>query len=804
VLILALGIGVTAAVFSLLRTILWQPLPVARPHELQRVVNPKGEPFLFNYPTVRRLAENSGAARVVAFSNATTVAFRAGETPAERFSVQFVHGSFFPALQIAPAAGRLLNPADDDLARPHAVAVLSWHCWKRRFNSDPGILGSPVRLNGHEITIVGVAPESFTGVSLGEGIEAWLPAGLHAALRANPSAMTISDSGPVPPADWTRDERAFWLNLLLRVPAGTEGAAEELEAAWRPQLQAAQAILTDPETRAEWARNSPRLQPGSQGFSDLRDDFRRTGLTLALLVGAVVLVAAANTATLLLLRMLSRGREMGVRQALGAGRWRLVRGALLEGLVLSLLGAAGGLVIGLGLTPLLATWLAPGAVDALPGLDLALVCALAGLAVLLGLALGAAPAWVISRLAPQSVLQQRGPFSGGSVRLGRVLIVLQLALSVVLIAVAGALALDLRRLLNAPLGYARESVLATFFNFDAAGIASGQQPAVMARLRAAAESSPQVKAAGFAASGALSGSRSHSGTYFRGAGVNQPKNSQIQHETIDEHYFNAMGMALVRGRNFAATDKEGGPRVAIITQRLAREVFGDADPVGRRFGFDRNASDNDWEIVGVAPDARVNGVRDDPPAMYYLPLGQWAAPAGCFVIRVEGDPAAARETLRRAVSAAEPTLVFTPWRTFAERAQRWLHNDIAAARLTAGFGLLATLLAAIGVLGTLGYLVASRSRDIAVRLAIGAEPNRVWRGIVREALLLGGLGSAIGLVLALLLPRALGSWMMAGLRTDAMAVAMAAGTGLLAAFIGGLLPARRAAKVDPLTLLKAE
>jgi predicted permease len=790
-------------VFSLLRGVLWQTLPAARPHELQRVARADGEPFLLSYPTVQRLTEGGWGGRAIAYSNPTRVALRVDESPAEPLQVQFVHGDFFPALQFAPGLGRLLGPEDDRVAAPQAVAVVSWHWWRRRFDADPGIVGRTLRLNGQEVTVVGVAPERFAGVTLGDGVECWLPAGLHAPLRARPSALTFSRSGPVPLDQWTRDERALWFNALLRVPPGT-GAQGALEAAWQPQLQAALDVFSDAETQAEWRRQPPRLHPAARGFSETREEFRRSGLTLAALVGAVLLVTAANTATLLLLRMLARRHEIGVRQALGASRWRLVRGAMLEGVLLSSLGAAAGVLVGVGLTPLLADWLVPGARDALPGLDRTLVGALAGLALLLGLSLGAAPAWIVARHAPQRALQQRDGSGPGSGRLGRALIVLQLALSVFLLGVAGAIALDLRRVMQAPAGYDRESVVAVFFNLAAAGIRPADQPAVLERLRAAAETLPQVRSVGFAAGGALSGSRSASGTFFRGAGARSPADRQIQHENIDHRYFEAMGMPLVRGRGFAETDRADSPRVAVISQRLAREVFGDADPVGRRFGFDREASAEDWEIIGVVPDARVNGVREEPPAMYYLPLTQWQDHAGCMVIRLDGDPAAALETLRRTVAAAEPGLVFSRWRTLEERAELWLGRDRAVARLTAGFGLLATALAALGVFGALGHLVASRSREIAVRLALGAEPARVWRGVLRDAVLLGLLGAGLGVLLAALLPHALGSWMLTGIRPDWGAIALAAGAGLLAAVLGGLLPARRAAQVDPLALLRSE
>ena len=805
IVILALGIGVTTAISTLVRGVLLQPLPVARPDELSLALDPENKPFRFSAPAVQRLdADPAMHGRVIAYSASTRVALRRGEAAAEPFSVQFVSGGFFEALQLGVASGRLLNSGDDEPSRPRAVAVVSYQAWRQKLGGDPAAIGRAIRLNGQEVTVVGIASESFTGLSIGDGVEAWLPAGLHVVLRADPSASIHSSSdAPITREQWVSNDCVQWQNIMVRVAPGQNTAQGALEAAWRPQLAASLALGGDPEASKRFAQRVPRLVPSPQGYSSTRDNFRRVGLTLSLLVGAVVLVTAANSSTLLLLRMLARSREMGVRLALGASRWRLARGALMEGLILSVVGAFGGLLLGVWLTPLLAGWLVPGAVDALPAADLPFLAGLGGLAVLLGLALGAAPAWLSARLSPQAILQQRSGGGRSSLRIGRALIVVQLALSVMLIAVAGALALDLRRVLGANLGFARETVVTTFFDLTAAGFSPAEQPAVLTRLRQAAAALPQVRAVGFASDGPLSGSRSSSGVYFRGPAV-RPEGNHLQHESIDEHYFDAMGMTLLRGRNFTANDQANRPRVAIISQRLAHQAFGDTDPVGRRFGFDENASDQDWEIVGVVADARVYGVRDEPPALFYVPLPQWSATAGCLVIRVEGDAVAARQTLQKQVSTAEPTLMFTRWLTTEERVQRWVRNDLATVRLTAGFGALALLLAIIGVLGALGYLVASRSREIAVRLAIGAEPKRIWREIVRDALKLGLAGAGGGLVLAALLPRVLGSWMMTGLQTDWMAIMVAALAGLGAAVLGGLFPARRAAKVDPLTLLRAE
>lgn len=802
--ILGLGIGATTAIFTLVRGILWEPLPVAAPAELYGAFDQHQRPFLFSAPTVRRLESTADlAGRVIAYTDNTQLTCRRGDAPAEPVTAQFVNGGFFSALQLGAARGRTLTPADDLADQPAAVAVISWSWWHRKLGGDPAAIGRALRLNGVDVTVVGVAPAAFTGIVVGDAPDAWLPTGLHAPLRAQASAWSISKDEPPRLADWLRLENVAWLRLMVRARAGGPTPQVGVEAAWRPQLDAWVSIMDDPADRDEISRNHPQLVPSPAGYSSTRNRFRTIGLTLSLLVGAVVMVTAANSSTLLLLRQLARTRELGVRLALGAGSWRLARAALMEGLLLSLAGTVAGGLIGVWFTPLLAGWLVPGAAGSLPSLDVTLLLVLGGLAVGLGLVLGAAPAWLSARLSPQTILQQRGSLFGGSLRLGRALIVLQLALSVLLVSVALSLARDLGQVLRADLGYARQSVITAFFDLSAAGIAPERQEAVAAHLKRTAEVLPGFNSVGLAQSGVLSGSQSNSAIYFRGEGVNQPKDS-VQTESVDEGYFSAMGMTLQRGRGISIDDREQRPHVAVISQGLARQVFGQADPIGRRFGFGPNVDKDDWEIVGVVADARVNGLRDEPTPLLYLPLAQWQNNPHCLAVRVTGDAVALRATLQKQIAAAEPAVMFTRWATIEERIAQWTRNDRAAVRLTTGFGVLATLLAGLGVFGALGYLVASRSRDIAVRLAIGAEPGRVWRGIVREALVLGAAGSLIGLVAAALLPYWLGAWMMTGLRTDWLAIGFAALAGLGAAVAGGLLPARRATQVDPLKLLRAE
>lgn len=803
--VLALGIGATGAITSLVRVVYLLPLPVPHPEEIHLVAQVSGGGSkLLTRPTLRRLAEDPAFhGGIAGHSDETGAAMSVDGKAVEFVSVQFVTGDFFRTLELAPAHGRMINAADDTLDAPASVAVISWSFWQRRFGGATDVVGRVLRLNGQAVTVVGIAAKRFRGVSLGNDVDCWLPSGLTIPLRLAPSHWSISEDGPVPLAEWGRDDRVSWFKVLLRLPGGDRARADgALAAAWQPHLRRIEAALDDPQERVNYGKQVPRIVAAPRGYSYLRDSFQRVGFTLSLLVGAVVLVTTTNSATLLLLRMLARTRELGVRLALGAGRGRLACGALLEGIVLSLGGAVFGIALAWWLTPLLARWLVPAVEDEV-GVDRGLLLFLVAMALVTGFVLGAVPAWFGARMAPQAVLQRRWAGPRGSLRLGRGLIVVQLTLSVLLIAMAGALALDLRRTLLASYGFARETVLTTRFDFGAAGIDPARQQAAMERLRAAALELPQVQAVGFAAGGPLSGSQSRSMIYFRDVAV-QPSKEGTQHESVDPEYFTTVGTPLLQGRAFRATDTAERPRVAMLSQNLARAAFGDANPIGRRFGFGPNADAEDWEIVGVVADARVNSVHEPAPALFYTPLAQWRNEAHYIAVRIAGDATLVRKALEAKIAAAEPMLLFSGWLTLQERIERDVRNDVATVRLTAGFGLLATVLAGIGVFGALGYLVTTRSHTIAVRLAVGAEPGAVWRGVVREALQLGVLGAGVGGVLAWLLPHWLGSWLLTELRLDWFALGGAVLVGLVAAVLGGLRPARRAARIDPLVLLKSE
>lgn len=802
--ILALGIGATTAIFTLMRGVLWQALPVSHPSELHVALDPDNAPYRFSAPTVTRL-ENDPTLRgqVIAYADLTRLTLRVGSEAAEPISAQFVNGRFFSALGVPTARGRWLADEDNRPGQPQAVAVVSWAWWMRRFGGAADVVGRTVLLNGEPVGIVGVAPETFSGVTLGDSPDLWLPAALHARLRVEPSAAKVTSGAPITTQQWMTDDRVGWLNVLLRQAPDANVIGAALAAATQPQLATMVANVSDAASLQTIRDYQPQLRPAAGGFSHQRNAFHRAGLTLTLLTITVVLVTVANSSTLLFLRMLGRRRELGVRVALGSSRWRLARGALMESALLAVGGAVVGLALGGLATPLLADWLAPGLPAASQRPDLVVLLGLAGLVITLGLALGAAPAWVIARLSPQSALQARQTNPPGSLMLGRGLIVAQLALSVLLVAVACTLAFDLRQALGADLGFNRTNVVSTTFSLEAANLPAERQPAILAHLREAALALPQVLAVGFSSNGALSGSRTASGLYFRDPAAHTPDHN-VQHEGCDEHYLDALGVTLLRGRGLAATDRADTPRVAVISQTLARQVFGEKDPIGQHFGFGPEADAEDWEIVGVVADARINGVRDAVPPVFYTPLTQWERSASYLAIRVIGDGAPVRELLRKTVSAAEPGLLFGRWLTIEERIDRWVRNDRVTVVLTGSFAGLASLLAGIGTLGALGHLVASRSHEIAVRLAIGAAPRAIWSGIVLDALKLGAAGSVVGTVLALAVPRLLTTWMITGPRADHTAILCAAVAGLIAAALGGLLPARRAARVDPLVLLRSE
>jgi predicted permease len=805
ILVLALGLGAALALVVLVDAVFLRPLPVAAPAELYLVREPDGGPALFSAGTARRFAETlpegCGVASHATPSRATV---QRGAAPAEHAEVQLVEGRFFSVLGLQPLVGRLLVPGDDAVGAPASVAVVGESWARERFGTPLAALGGEVRINRHPVTIVGVVPDRFAGLIIGGRVQLWLPAGLQPFVHAAGNAATFSSNDRPNDPDWNREERTSWMQLLVRVPGSANiPVLPVLQAAARPAREDIARQIEDPEEQASLLRLNWELEPAKTGYSHLRASFGSTSQLLAGIIAALLLLTSANVSNLLLVRTLARHREMGVRLALGAGSWRVCRLALIEALVLAALGAIGA--------ALLATWLAPLAASLLTPhaqLDLRIVAwrplvVLSALAIIVsGLCAGAPSAW-IARLDPLVALAGRAGATRSPLRLGRALVVVQVALAAAVVTVAVAITRELHRLLTTDPGFATHQVLTATFDPGSAGYQGDAALSLYDRIEDAVRRLPGVEAVGFSSNGILAGSHSRSRIYPRGEGA-LVRSGPYQSDSVRPGYFDAVGLTLLQGRVILASDTATTPRVAVVTEAFAREIFGEVDVIGRRFGYGATPDEQDWAVVGVVADARVNTVAGDPPPLFFIPVAQASNDLRFLAIRFSGPPATLTHSLREVLAAMEPGLVWSRWQSLAERMAGNVRDRVAMSRLIWTLAGAALLLATLGVGVSLAHLVVLRRREIAIRIALGADRRRIRRQILLDASRIGAAGALLGLGLIVVLSRLPIPLGILDVLLDPWTFGIALMAGAGAAALGAWRPACQATRIDPQRWLAAE
>lgn len=806
-LVLAIGLGAASTLTNLTRAILFAPLAVPAADELHLVTGPDGgDPELVSYGTARRLDENlRGRGRAVGYAGAGRFTVQREQQAAARVPGELVTGNFFDVLRVAPVAGRALAPADDVTGAP-AVVMVSEAWAVQEYGSAAAAVGREIWVNRQPVAIVGVVPATFPATAVGRRSDLWVPASLQKPLAHSGNAWAIEDSNDRPnDPDWTREERVSWMNVLVRLPDGAHVAAETaLQEAVRGQREQILTILDTPAEREDLQNRRLRLMAAPGGFSSLRAGFRSAGLLLGVLVGSVLLLSCANVSGLLLVRTLSRHRELGVRLALGSGRWRIGRLAIAEALLLSTGGAVAGLVISLALLPVLQRLLLPGQTIADGAFAPAQLATIAGLVLLCTVMCGVGPALLIGRLEPLTALAGHGGLRGAAGRIGRVLVGAQLALAVVLVAVATTLGAEIARTLAASPGFARENVLTTSYDPRSAGYDEGDYKSLTDRLGQTLRTVPGVVDVGFAASGILNSSISRSALTFRDPAA-RGSSEHFQKEVVRPGYFQVVGMTLAGGRDLGVDDRADTQHVAVVSAAFARKVFGDRDPIGQRFGYGAEAAEDDFTIVGVVADAKLNGIRARPPAVFYVAEAQdGRGRLGFIALRIQGSVAAVQKHAQAVLARSEPGLVFQNWRTLGQRVVDDLGPSRAATKIATTFATVAILLAAAGVAASLGYLVTLRQRELALRIAIGADPWMIRRDVLVDAARLGATGAAFGLTLVFLLPLIPAVASLLPARPDLLVGAIAAAVGVAAAVAAGWSPARRASRADLLLLLKLE
>jgi predicted permease len=805
ILSLALGIGANTAIFSLLDQVLFRLLPV---RDQTRIVafhidgitagtsRSDNSESVFSYPMYRDFRDRAQVFDGVIARSSAAVNISARDE-AKQASAEIVSGNFFDMLGVHPVVGRLLSADDDIIPGGHPVIVLSYGYWTRTFAASTAILNQTIRVNGLSMTVVGVVQRDFRGLLAGQTPDIYAPIAMHAQL--NP-AVTEN----------VLDRRYHWLNIFGRLKPGI--GRQQAMAAVAPVFHA----ILEQEV-AEQHRSSGRfrdrllaskleLRPGSQGVNQLQARWERPLIAVMAMAGLVLLIACANIANLLISRAAVRSKEIAIRRAIGASRWALVRQLLVESLSISL---AGG-VLGLAFS----YWIAKGLITLAPGrgfsgwvaaeLDLRILAFTFAISVLTGLLFGLAPAASATRDDVSSALKDHGG-APAKVRLRSVLVAAQMALSLVLLIAAGLFVRSLTNLMHADLGFRAERLLSFSINPALKGYKAPEAMAVFDRLKDRLRTLPGVISVSAAQMAPLSSSDRGSDVTVEGYKPGEDENTHCLWNLVSPDYFATLGAPLLAGREFTAADGLGVPKVAIVNETFARHFFENRDPIGRHMANRMTNGKLDIEIVGVVKNSVHSAVNEKTSRFFYVPYLQEPSPGRMsFFVRTTRDDNALPNGVRNAVREVDSNMPVVDMRWMTERVEASVSIQRLIASLAAAFGALATLLATVGLYGVMAYMIARRTPEIGIRIALGATPLRVISMVMRDAGLLALAGLAVGVPCAVASGRLIEAQLFGIGAADSLTI-LAAATALgLATMIAAYLPARRAAKIDPLRALRVE
>jgi predicted permease len=833
ILSLALGIGANTALFSVVDAMLLKQLPVKEPERLvmfKSLVNknfsyggyngnnpPDPETGLlagtsFPYQSFTRMrAQESVLSEIFAFSNTGANVNVDGE--AENVRGQMVSGNYYAGLGVQPFLGRTITD-EDDQANASPVVVLSHRYWQRRFGGDPATIGRQININNVAFTVIGVTPSGFEGTGqIGTAPEISMPIALEP--QVSPQRARLSGPG------------MWWLRLMGRLKPGATAkqATAQLENAFQQSVLEHRA-LRQAQPQAGGGGPIPDLEPadyprlavesGGQGEMDVRRGFAPQLYLLLGAVGLVLLIACANVANLLLARATSRQKEIAMRLALGAGRFRLVRQLLTESMLLSMTGGILGILFAFWLKDVLLSvnqWGGEGMAGLNTSLDLRVLGFTLGLSVVTGILFGSLPAWRATRLDLTPALKDTGRNSSGvsRSRLSKALVITQVALSFVLLIGAGLTVRTLHNLQSVDAGFNQENLL--LFSLEPSQLDyKGERLANLYRqLFASLDAVPGTRGVTASMESLLRGGSSNQDVFLAGHTYatnadNQPvANGSSRILSVRENFLETMGIPLLLGRTLSPQDNEHAPRVVVVNQAFVKQFFPDENPIGKRFGSRADTS-NQIEIVGVAADIKYAALREEIRPNIYIPWSQELRYLGrmTFEMRATGEPTALVTTVREAVGNVESRLPLFAIKTQSEQSAESLRIERLFARLLSLFGVLALMLAGIGLYGVLAYSVAQRTAEIGIRVALGAQIRDVLKLVIGQGMWLAIIGVIIGLASAYGLTRLMQSLLYGISPTDLLTFAIIAVLLLLVALLACWIPARRAAKVDPMSALRAE
>jgi predicted permease len=824
VLTLALGIGANTAIFTLVNAVMLKSLPVANPSQLYRIGDNdnccvwgglQNDGWgLFSYSLYRYIIANTPQFEQIAAFSANSYVFsvrRSGSSEiAETFPGEFVSGNYFTTFGLQPFAGRLLTPQDDTPGAPPAI-VMSYRTWQQHYGLDPSVVGSTVMVNGKPFTVVGITPPGFYGDRLQSDPPDFFVTLAYEPLLTEPSSLLHVDT-------------QHWLYLIGRMKPGVQPS--QVEAQLTTELRQYLPTLAysfNQENISKIGKQFIKLGPGGSGVATLRNEYR-AGLYMLIAASALVLlIACANRANLLLARGMARRQQTAVRLAMGAGRRRLIRGVLTESVLLACLGGAAGLAMAyLGSRAILliafrGTKFVP--IDTSP--SPAILAFAFGLSVVTGVIFGVAPAWITSHSDPADVLRGANRSTRDqSAMPQKSLVIAQAALSLVLLAMAGLVTQSLRHLEHYHFGFNTENRLIVMIDPLSAGYTEAQLPALNQELRDRLRQIPGVLNVAYSMYSPEDGDSWNDSIQIEGRPPESTRNIEAGWVRVSPDYFKTIGTSLVRGRIIGEQDTASSQRIAVVDEKFVRKFFPKEDPIGQHFGFDRPGHSADFAIVGVVKDTQYRDpvFEQDQNPMFFVPYFQnieFTEPnyrrmmaeseyVRDLEIQFAGPADEMAQQVRRVLAGINPNLSVVHMNTFGEQVFDVFNEQRLIARLTELFSLLALLLASIGLYGVTAYNIARRTSEIGIRMAVGADRGDIVAMVLRGAFWQIGAGLIIGVPLVILAGKLMASKLYGVGAFNPLILSGAIVVLAFSAFLAGLVPARRAASIEPVKALRIE
>ncbi len=814
VLSLGLGIGANTAIFSLINAAMLRSLPVSHPDRLVLLTDPGSsgvaietreweERSLLAYPEFEQLRAHNSVfsgmfAAESALSDLDVFTGRSGEEQSTKAHVQLVSGEFFSVLGLQPVVGRGFTPEEDRVPGANPVGVISYGFWQREFGGDPVVVGKNIRVGQSQFKILGVTPPGFRGMLVGADTDLWIPITMQ--------EQVLRGRNYLKPVD------TLWLQVMARLAPGVslKTAQAGINVSFQQILRGWAAELPTEEERRKTMTQRIVLRDGGKGASEVRDQFSDPLLLMMAMVGLVLLIACANIANLMLARASGRQREIGVRVALGASRGRLIRQLLTESIVVAALGGILGAFFAVWGTDVLLALVSGGVSNLslqVQG-DSRVFLFTAAISLATGILFGLAPAVRATRLDVNRTLaaNARGSIGGrGRIQTGRMLVVAQVALSVVLLMGATLFVRSLHNMAAQKLGFNRERILMTVIDPVSAGYKGATVPALYRQLRENLRTIPGVRGVTLSNFGLFNGD---SGDPISLDAATSLKKEDLRSRwtLVGPDYFKTLGIPLLRGREIDADDAARGAQVCVVNQAFAEYFFPNGDPIGKHVTDEYPTTRETYEIVGVVADVKEHSVRETKRPRFYANLFHPIGTVESVTLLLSGtrDPAQLAPAVRNAIAGINRSLPILSIRTLNEQIDRRLTTPRLIAELAAFFGGLALLMAAIGLYGVMSYSMSRRTSEIGIRMALGASQRSVAEMVLRETLTLVAIGLVIGLPSAIAAARLMQNRLFGLTAADPATIALAILFILTATLLAGFVPARRAARIDPMSALRTD